>query len=31
MTRPDVTILPLHGKVPQIHPSAFIAPGPHHR
>lgn len=27
MTRPDVTILPLHGKTPQIHPSAFIAPG----
>lgn len=27
MTRPDVTILPLHGKAPQIHPSAFIAPG----
>jgi carbonic anhydrase/acetyltransferase-like protein (isoleucine patch superfamily) len=25
--RPDVTILPLHGKAPQIHPSAFIAPG----
>ncbi len=26
-SRVDVTILPLHGKTPQIHPSAFIAPG----
>ncbi|KPF54191.1 carbonic anhydrase/acetyltransferase-like protein (isoleucine patch superfamily) [Novosphingobium capsulatum] len=26
-SRADVTILPLHGKTPQIHPSAFIAPG----
>jgi carbonic anhydrase/acetyltransferase-like protein (isoleucine patch superfamily) len=25
--RPEVTILPLNGKTPQIHPSAFIAPG----
>lgn len=25
--RPDVTILPFQGKVPQIDPSAFIAPG----
>ena len=25
--RPDVTIMPFHGKVPQIHDSAFIAPG----
>jgi len=25
--RPDVTILPFHGKAPRIHDSAFIAPG----
>ncbi|MBE5074358.1 gamma carbonic anhydrase family protein [Erythrobacteraceae bacterium E2-1 Yellow Sea] len=25
--RPGVNIIPLHGKVPQIHDSAFIAPG----
>jgi carbonic anhydrase/acetyltransferase-like protein (isoleucine patch superfamily) len=25
--RPDVTILPFQGKMPQIDPSAFIAPG----
>ena len=25
--RPDTTILPLHGKTPRIHDSAFIAPG----
>ncbi|GGD60099.1 gamma carbonic anhydrase family protein [Croceicoccus mobilis] len=25
--RPDVTILPIHGKTPKIHDSAFIAPG----
>ena len=25
--RPDVTIVPFHGKVPRIHDSAFIAPG----
>ena len=27
MPRTDVTILPLHGKTPRIHDSAFIAPG----
>lgn len=27
MTRPDVTIIAIHGKSPRIHPSAFIAPG----
>ena len=27
MTRPGVNIVPIHGKVPQIHESAFIAPG----
>lgn len=27
LSRPDVTILPLHGKSPRIHSSAFIAPG----
>ena len=27
MTRPGVTIVPIHGKTPQIHESAFIAPG----
>ncbi len=27
MTRPDVTILAIGGKAPQIHESAFIAPG----
>lgn len=27
VSRPDVTILPFHGKVPKIHESAFIAPG----
>lgn len=25
--RPDVSIIPIHGKMPQIHDSAFIAPG----
>jgi carbonic anhydrase/acetyltransferase-like protein (isoleucine patch superfamily) len=25
--RPDVTLIPIHGKAPRIHPSAFIAPG----
>ncbi len=25
--RPDVTIVPIHGKTPRIHDSAFIAPG----
>ncbi|MBD3729985.1 MAG: gamma carbonic anhydrase family protein [Sphingomonadales bacterium] len=25
--RPDVSIIPIHGKSPQIHDSAFIAPG----
>lgn len=25
--RPDVSIIPIHGKTPQIHDSAFIAPG----
>ena len=25
--RPDVSIIPIHGKTPQIHESAFIAPG----
>ncbi|MBL8656245.1 MAG: gamma carbonic anhydrase family protein [Altererythrobacter sp.] len=25
--RPGVRILPIHGKIPRIHPSAFIAPG----
>ncbi|MFC4293950.1 gamma carbonic anhydrase family protein [Novosphingobium tardum] len=25
--RPDVSIIAIHGKSPQIHPSAFIAPG----
>lgn len=27
VSRPGVTILPFHGKIPQIHESAFIAPG----
>lgn len=27
VTRPDVSIISLHGKTPQIHDSAFIAPG----
>ena len=27
IARPGVTIVPIHGKVPQIHDSAFIAPG----
>jgi carbonic anhydrase/acetyltransferase-like protein (isoleucine patch superfamily) len=27
IARPDVTILPFHGKMPRIHDSAFIAPG----
>ncbi|WP_296675215.1 gamma carbonic anhydrase family protein [Novosphingobium sp.] len=27
MNRPDVTLLPIHGKSPRIHQSAFIAPG----
>ena len=27
MTRPDVTFVPIHGKAPRIHDSAFIAPG----
>ena len=27
MTRPDVSIIPIHGKVPRIHDSAFVAPG----
>ena len=27
MTRPDVSIIPIHGKTPRIHDSAFIAPG----
>lgn len=26
-SRPDVTIIPIHGKTPRIHDSAFIAPG----
>lgn len=26
-TRPGVTIIPIHGKTPKIHDSAFIAPG----
>jgi gamma-carbonic anhydrase len=26
-TRPDVTLIPIHGKAPRIHDSAFIAPG----
>lgn len=26
-TRPGVSIIPIHGKTPQIHDSAFIAPG----
>ena len=25
--RPDVSILPFHGRTPRIHDSAFIAPG----
>jgi len=25
--RPGVTIVPIHGRVPQIHPNAFVAPG----
>jgi gamma-carbonic anhydrase len=25
--RPDVTLIPIHGKTPRIHQSAFIAPG----
>jgi carbonic anhydrase/acetyltransferase-like protein (isoleucine patch superfamily) len=25
--RPDVTLIPIHGKAPRIHESAFIAPG----
>ncbi len=25
--RPGVTIIPIHGKTPRIHPSAFVAPG----
>ena len=25
--RPGVTIVPIHGKSPQIHDSAFVAPG----
>ncbi|MBS0483228.1 MAG: gamma carbonic anhydrase family protein [Proteobacteria bacterium] len=25
--RPDVSIIPIHGKVPRIHDSAFVAPG----
>lgn len=27
ISRPDVTIIPIHGKTPLIHDSAFIAPG----
>ena len=27
MNRPDVSIIPIHGKTPRIHDSAFIAPG----
>lgn len=27
ISRPDVTIMPIHGKTPRIHDSAFIAPG----
>ena len=27
ISRPGVNIIPIHGKVPQIHDSAFIAPG----
>ena len=27
MNRPDVTLVPIHGKAPRIHDSAFIAPG----
>jgi gamma-carbonic anhydrase len=27
MHRPNVSIIPIHGKTPQIHDSAFIAPG----
>ena len=26
-TRPGVNIVPIHGKTPQIHETAFIAPG----
>ena len=26
-SRPDINIVPIHGKTPQIHDSAFIAPG----
>ncbi|MET0250568.1 MAG: gamma carbonic anhydrase family protein, partial [Novosphingobium sp.] len=26
-SRPDVTIVPLHGRTPRIHDSAFVAPG----
>ena len=29
MQRPGVTIIPIHGKSPRIHASAFIAPGCH--
>lgn len=25
--RSDISIIPIHGKVPKIHPSAFVAPG----
>ena len=27
MNRPDVSIIPIHGKTPRIHDSAFVAPG----
>ena len=27
LLRPDVTLIPIHGKAPRIHDSAFIAPG----
>lgn len=27
MTRPDVTLIPIHGKAPRIHDTAFVAPG----
>lgn len=27
IARPDVTLIPIHGKTPRIHDSAFIAPG----
>ena len=27
ISRPDVSIIPIHGKTPRIHDSAFVAPG----